>query len=95
MCIPKFNNVSNFVSKVSRNHIFFAILRSKTKLMMNVRFRICLWEIQMQFGYNFQNSLLRCKKNEWPFGCSFQNFVFRCKKNKWPSGYNSKFRISL
>ena len=85
MCIPKFDNVSNFVSKVSQNHIFFPILRSKTKLMMNVRFRICLWEIQMPFGYNFQNSPFCCKKTNGSLGAVFKilHFVVKKRMDVW------------
>ena len=77
-------------TKYSKSY-FFPILRNKSKLMMNVRFRISLWEIRMAVWVQLSKfSISLQKKNKCPFGCSFQNFVFRCKKNKWLFGNNCK-----
>ena len=87
MCIPKFNNVSNFVfhakkkkNKVSRNHIFFPILRNKTKLMMSVRFGISLWEIQMAVWVQLSKFSISLHKNEWPLGAVFRILYFAVRK---------------
>ena len=86
MCIPKFNNVSNFVfhakkrNKISRNHFFLPILRNKTKLMMSVRFRISLWEIQMAVWVQLSKFSISLHKNEWPLGAVFKILYFAVRK---------------
>ena len=76
-------------TKYSKSY-FFPILRNKSKLMMNVRFRISLWEIRMAVWVQlskFSNSLQKRQMSVW---VQFLNFVFRCKKNKWLFGNNCK-----
>ena len=87
MCIPKFNNVSNFVfhakkktkQSISKSY-FCPILRNKTKLMMSVRFGISLWEIQMAVWVQLSKFSISLHKNEWPLGAVFKILYFAVRK---------------
>ena len=61
-------------NKVSQNHIFFPILRNKTKFRSYFVFPCGKYE--WPFGYNFRNSLFRCEETSGRFGAVYKILYF-------------------
>ena len=81
-------------TKYSKSY-FFPILRNKSKLMMNVRFRISLWEIRMAVWVQLSKfSISLQKKTNVRLGAVFKILYFVVKRTNGCLGTTVKFHIS-